>query len=169
MKNMLKAAGLGLVILSSACFANAAEAAQKVGYIATNFVISKLPQREAIVTKLQNELKDDRAELDKIRADIQTKAQQIERDGALLGEEGVENLKIEISSLQGKGKIKQDAFNKKAKAMEFQAQKEMLDLIQDAVKKVAEKEGFDMVIDSQSLQYAKPELNLTDKVLAELK
>jgi outer membrane protein len=166
---MLKAAGLGLVILSSACFANSAGAAQKVGYIATNFIMSKLPQREAIMTKFQNELKDDRAELDKIRAEIQTKAEQIQRDGALLGEQAVENLKIEISSLQGKGKIKQEAFSKKAKAMEFRAQKEVLDLIQGAVKKIAEKEGFDMVIDSQSLQYAKPELNLTEKVLAELK
>jgi outer membrane protein len=42
-------------------------------------------------------------------------------------------------------------------------------LIQDAVSKIAEAENYDMVIDSQALQYSKPDLNLTEKVLAELK
>jgi outer membrane protein len=42
-------------------------------------------------------------------------------------------------------------------------------LIQDAVSKIAEAEGYDIVVDSQALQYAKPDQNLTEKVLAELK
>ncbi|GLO60178.1 chaperone protein Skp [Vibrio sp. MACH09] len=168
MKNIVKAAGISLVIGCS-FFANAAEAAQKVGYIGTAYIVKNMPQREAIMSKLQGELKDDRAELEKISADINLKAQKIERDGALLGAEGVQKLKIEISSLQAEGKIKQDAYQQKAQALEFQARNETLALIQKAVEKIAKKEGFDMVIDAQSLQYANPDLNLTDKVLAELK
>ena len=169
MKNIVKAAGISLVVISSSFFANAAEAAQKVGYIGTSYIVQNMPQREAIMSKLQGELKDDRAELDRISAAIQTKAQKIERDGALLGDDGIQKLKIEISSLQAEGKIRQDAYQKKAKALEYKARNETLSLIQKAVEKIAKKEGFDMVIDAQSLQYSKPELNLTEKVLAELK
>ncbi|WP_375751087.1 OmpH family outer membrane protein [Vibrio sp. HN007] len=169
MNKVIKAAGLSLVVLTSSFFANAAEAAQKIGYIGTGYILQKMPQKEAIISKLQDELKDERAELDKLGASIQTKQQKIERDGALLGDDGVQKLRIEIEQLKVEGKVKQNDYNKKVKALEFRAQGEMLKLIQAAVKEVAEKEGFDMVMDAQSLQYAKPELNLTEKVLAELK
>ncbi|HIF9001792.1 TPA: OmpH family outer membrane protein, partial [Vibrio cholerae] len=48
MKNMIKAASLGLIILSSSMMANAAEAAQKIGYINTAQVFQALPQREVV-------------------------------------------------------------------------------------------------------------------------
>ncbi|MDG3088861.1 OmpH family outer membrane protein [Vibrio hannami] len=169
MKKVIKAAGISLVVLTSSVFANAAEAAQKIGYISTGYVVQNMPQREAIITKLQEELKDDRAELDKLGASIQTKQQKIERDGSLLGDDGVQKLRIEIEQLKVEGKVKQNDYNKKVKALEYRAQAEMMKLIQKATKEVAEKEGFDMVMDAQSLQFAKPELNLTEKVLAGLK
>jgi outer membrane protein len=169
LKKVVKAIGISLVVISSSFFANAAQAAQKIGYIGTAYIISKLPQREAILTELKGQLKDDQAELDKIRTSIQSKAQKIERDGALLGADGVQKLKIEISSLQAEGKIKGEAYQKKVQSLEYKARKKMIDLIQKSTKKVAEKEGYDLVIDSQSLQYVKTEFNLTEKVLADLK
>lgn len=45
----------------------------------------------------------------------------------------------------------------------------MVAVIQKATTKIAEKEGYDMVIDSQILLYSNEESNLTEKVLAELK
>ena len=37
------------------------------------------------------------------------------------------------------------------------------------VTKVAEKEGYDMIVDIQALQYGKPEYNISEKVIKELK
>ncbi len=62
MKNMIKAAGVSLLLLSSSMFANAAEAAQKVAYINTAQVFQALPQREVVLQKLQEEFKDKGAE-----------------------------------------------------------------------------------------------------------
>ncbi|CAK3052845.1 hypothetical protein VCRA2119O149_7440002 [Vibrio crassostreae] len=42
-------------------------------------------------------------------------------------------------------------------------------MIQDAVTKVAEKEGYDMIVDIQALQYGKPEYNISEKVIKALK
>lgn len=168
MKNIVKAAGISLVIGCS-FIATAADAAQKVGYIATSYIVKNMPQREIIMSKLQAELKDDAAELQKIDEDIKAKAEKVSRDGDLLGAEVVQNLEIEISALQAKGKIKSKAYQKKAKGLEYKARNETMALIQKAVEKIAEKEGFDLVVDAQVLQFAKPELNLTVQVLAELK
>ena len=40
---MIKAAGIGLLVLSSSMFANAAEAAQKIAYVNTAQVFQALP------------------------------------------------------------------------------------------------------------------------------
>lgn len=168
MNKLVKAIGISLIVVSSSFVANAAQAAQKIGYVSTGYIISKFPQREAIVKKLQAELKDDRAELDRIKAAIATKSQEIERDALLLGESGVQKLQIEISNLSGEGKIKQEAFNRKAQSLDRKSRQEMLAVIQKATTKVAEKEGYDMVVDSQMLLYSNQDSDLTQKVLAEL-
>ena len=169
MKKIVKAAGISLVVLTSSFFAHSAEAAQKIGYVSTAYLMSKLPQREAIIQKLQQENRDNEAELQKLEAKIKTKLEQANRDRELLGEEGLQKLEIELASLQKEGQLKAKSFTKARKEREFKAQREMTQLIQDAVAKVAEKEGYDMVIDAQALQYAKPDLNLTEKILAQLK
>ncbi len=169
MKKLVKVIGLSFVVISSAFFANAAQAAQKIGYVSTAYLISKLPQREAIMNKLQADLKDDRAELDKIRNSMESKFKKIERDGELLGKEGVQKLQIEIRSLQAEGQIKKDAFNQKAQSLDIKSRQQMIDMIQNAAAKVAKKEGVTMIVDSQVILFADDALNLTEKVLAELK
>ncbi len=71
----MKAVGVSLVIATSSLMANTAVAAQKIGYVGTAYVLQKMPQREAILAKLKKDLKDDRAELEKISAEIKTKAE----------------------------------------------------------------------------------------------
>ncbi|EAZ71883.1 outer membrane protein OmpH [Vibrio cholerae NCTC 8457] len=102
MKNMIKAASLGLIILSSSMMANAAEAAQKIGYINTAQVFQALPQREVVLQKMQEEFKDKAAELQAIQADAKTKIEKLKRDGQLMGQDEVEKLRIEIGQLDSK-------------------------------------------------------------------
>ncbi|PJC86540.1 molecular chaperone [Vibrio sp. HA2012] len=170
MKKIVKAAGISLVILSSSFFAHSAEAAQKIGYVSTGFLINKVPEskRELILKPLQQQADDEAAEIQKLEAKINTKIEQATRDKELLGEAGVEKLQIEIAGLKEEGKMKMDKFKDANKERQRKAQIEMVKLIQGAVTKVAEAEGYDMVIESQLVTYAKPELNLTEKVLAEL-
>jgi outer membrane protein len=168
LNKLVKAVGLSFVIVSSSFFANAAEAAQKVGYVSTAYIISKFPQIETINKKIEAEIKDDKAELERLGAQIETKKQEILRNEELLGPQGVQKLEIEINNLSGEGKIKQEAYKKKVQRLQVQARQEMMALIQKATTKVAEKEGFDMVVDSQALLYSDEQSNLTEKVLAEL-
>lgn len=55
MKQWVKAAGLSLVILSSSMYANAAEAAQKIGYVATGQAMAQLAKRYNVQDKLRKE------------------------------------------------------------------------------------------------------------------
>jgi outer membrane protein len=165
----MKAAGVSLVVLSSSMFAQAAEAAQKVGYVNSSQVFQALPQREVVLQKMQEEFKDRAAELQSIQAQAQTKMEILNRDGALLSETEVDKLRVEISQLESNFKIKGQALEKASARREAEEKQKLFKVIQDAVTQVAEKEGFDLIVEAQALQYAKPELNISEKVIESLK
>ncbi|PMJ94783.1 molecular chaperone [Vibrio sp. 10N.261.55.A7] len=169
MKNIMKAAGVSLVVLSSSFFAQAAEAAQKVGYVNSAQVFQALPQREVVLQKMQEEFKDRAAELKSIQAQAQTKMETLNRDGSLLSESEVEKLRVEISQLESNFKIKGQSLEKASARREAEEKQKLFKMIQDAVTKVAEKEGFDLIVEAQALQYAKPELDISEKVIESLK
>ncbi|MEZ8988694.1 OmpH family outer membrane protein [Vibrio breoganii] len=169
MKKLIKAAGLSLVVLSTSLVAHAAEAAQKVAYVNTAQIFQELPQREAVLKTLQDEFKDKSAELKEIEGKIKSKMDQARRDGELLGDDGVRKLQIEIAGLEAEYKLKGQALERDGKRREAQEKQKLFKVIQDAIGVVAEREGIDMVVDAQALQYAKPELDLSQKVIDELK
>lgn len=169
MKKFIKVAGISFVILTSSLAANAAQAAEKIGYVNTAKVFQTLPQREAIAKKLQSEFKDDKGQLDAIQKKIQTKMDKARRDGQLLGEDGMRKLQIEIGSLQAEYKVKAQSLEQDAKQREGSEKQKLFVTIQKAIKEVAEKQGYDMIIDAQALQYAKPDSDITDAVIKELK
>ncbi|MBD1564938.1 OmpH family outer membrane protein [Vibrio sp. SA48] len=169
MNKIIKAASVSLVVLSSSFFAQAAEAAQKVGYINTAQVFQALPQREVVLQKLQEEFKDKAAELQTIQAEAKTKIEKLKRDGELLGQDEVEKLRIEIGQLDSKYKIKAQALEKASARREAEEKQKLFMVIQEAVQKVAEKEGYDIVVDVQAMQYGKADYNLSEKVIKQLK
>ncbi len=169
MNKMIKAAGLSLVVMSSSFFANAAEAAQKIGYINTAQVFQALPQREVVLQKMQEEFKDKAGELKSIQAKANTKLEKLNRDKELMSPESQEQLRIEITQLNSELKLRGQAFEKAQQRREMEEKQKLFKLIQGAVKKVAEKEGYDMIVDIQTMQYGKPEYNISEQVINSLK
>ncbi|PMH41093.1 molecular chaperone [Vibrio sp. 10N.286.49.B3] len=169
MNKMIKAAGLGLVVLSTSLFANAADAAQKIGYVNTAQVFQALPQREVVLQKLQNEFKDKAAELQAIQSQAETKIQKLKRDGELLSPSEVEKLRIEIGQLDSNFKIKGQALEQQSQQREAQEKQKLFQQIQAAVDNVAKKEGYDIILEIQAVPYAKPEFNISEAVIKQLK
>ncbi len=169
LNKMIKAAGIGLLVLSSSMFANAAEAAQKIAYVNTAQVFQSLPQREVVLQKMQKDFKTKADELKSIQAKAKTKIEKLQRDGQLLGQDEVEKLRIDIAKLDSEYKVKAQALEKASARREAEEKAKLFKTIQDAVKKVATKKGYDMVIDISSLQYGKPEYNISEDVIKALK
>jgi len=169
LNKMIKAAGVSLIVLTSSFFANAAEAAQKIGYINTAQVFQALPQREAVMQKMQKDFKGKADELKKIQSQAKTKIDKLKRDGELMSADQVEKLRIEIGRLDSEYKIKAQALDQASKKREAEETQKLFKVIQDAVEKVAKQDGYDMVIDMQAVRYAKPENNISEKVIKALK
>ncbi|EKO3888990.1 OmpH family outer membrane protein [Vibrio metschnikovii] len=169
LKNTVKAASVSLIILSSAFFANAAEAAQKVGFINTAQVFQALPQREVVLQKMQDEFKDRAAELQSLQAQAKTKIEKLRRDAELMSQDDVEKLRMEIGQLDNMYQMKAQALERASARREAEEKQKLFKIIQDAVQKVAEKEGYDLIVDVSAMQYGKPQYNISEQVIKAIK
>ncbi|WP_430519466.1 OmpH family outer membrane protein [Aliivibrio sp.] len=169
MNKVMKAASIGLVILSSSMFADAAEAAQKVGYVNIAKIAQSMPQRESITTQLRAEFKDRIDAARELKEKIVAKEAKLKRDGELLGQSGAVKLQREIASLKSGLKLDAEALNEDTRKRQAEEQKKLMSLIQKTVEKVAKAEGYDMVVEARSLMFATPEDDLSAKVLAAAK
>jgi outer membrane protein len=165
----IKALVIGLTLATASLSSIAAEAAQKVGYVNTGKVFQALPQREVALKKIQAEFKDRAQELQQMETDIKAKVDKLKRDNSLMSTEEVNQLRIEIGQLDSGYKIKGQAFKQATAKREAEENQKLLTIIGEAVNKVAEKEKFDLIIDSQALRYGKPDFDISDKVIKAIK
>jgi len=165
----IKAAGLSLLVMTSSFFANAAEAAQKIGYVNTAQVFQQLPQREVVAQKLQEEFKDKSAELQAIQAKGKGKVEKLKRDGDLMSPEDIEKLRLEIGQLESELKLKAQSFDKLRQRRQAEEEQKLFKVIQDAIDSVAKKQGFDMIVDQQVVRFATPENDISKAVIDSLK
>ncbi|UJF18894.1 OmpH family outer membrane protein [Vibrio sp. SS-MA-C1-2] len=169
MNKFLKAASVGLIILSASAYANAAEAAQKVGYVNIQAVFQQLPQREAVSKKLRAEFKDRIDELKRMETDIKGKVDKLKRDGQLMSATDRTNAQRAIVSLESDYKLKAKALDEDNRRRQNEERQKLLMEIQTAVGKVAQQDGYDLVVDAQTVLYAKPADDLSKKVIEEVK
>lgn len=165
----MKITGISLVVLTASLTAHAAEAAQKIGYVNTAKVFQTVPQVQAVEQKLEKSSKDKRAELDKLKKQIDTKVEKLKRDAQLMSSNDVDNLRIDIQSMQAKLEVKGKSFQADINKMKQEEMKKINVKIQAAIDKVAKKDGYDIVLNGQALVYATPSADITDSVIKELK
>lgn len=168
-KNSIKAVGISALVLSSAFFAQASEAAQKIGFINTAQVFQALPQREVVVQKMQEEFKDQAAELQTIQAQARTKIEKLRRDAELMNQDDIEKLRMDIGQLDNAYQMKAQALERASARREAEEKQKLFMLIQEAVQKVAEKEGYDLIVDISAMQYGKPQYNISEQVIQAIK
>lgn len=169
MRHIVKAAGISFVILSSSLFVTAAQAAQKVGFINTAQVFQSLPQREAVAQKLQAEFKDRKNELDSLKKQLETKTEKARKDGSLMSSKEKEDLKISIGQLNYSLKVKSQAFNQDYQKREYEERNKLVRVISQAAEKVAKKDGYDLIVDTQAVLWGNDASNVTEQVIKELK
>ncbi|PSW12622.1 molecular chaperone [Photobacterium sanctipauli] len=169
MKQWIKAAGLGLVILSSSMYAQAAEAAQKVGYVATAQAMQQLAQRYGVAEKLRGEFKDRIDELRGIESRMKTKVDKMKRDGELMSSSERTKLQREMQSLESDYKLKAQALQEDQRRRGAEEEQKLVQKIRQAIQDVAKREGYDMVIDANAVLHANPQDDLSSKVISAVK
>jgi outer membrane protein len=169
LKQWIKAASLSLVILSSSMYAHAAEAAQKVGYVATGQAMAQLAKRYNVSEKLRKEFKDRIDELRGIENRMKTKVEKMKRDGELMSSTDRTKIQRELASLDSTYKLKAKALQEDQRRRGQEEEQKLVMKIRTAIQTVAKKEGYDIVVDAQAVLFADPKDDLSNKVITAVK
>ncbi|MEL0579202.1 molecular chaperone Skp [Pectobacterium punjabense] len=165
MKKWLCAAGLGLALAASA----SVQAADKIAVVNVSSIFQQLPQRETVGKQLENEFKGRASELQSMENDLQGKMQKLQRDGPTIKASERSKMEKEIMAQREQFSTKAQAFEQDNRRRQTEERNKILSRIQDAVKAVATKEGYDVVIDANAVAYVANAKDITADVLKQVK
>ncbi|HKJ34609.1 MAG TPA: OmpH family outer membrane protein [Balneolales bacterium] len=166
------------ILLSAVFFAagagNVRAQNQKIGYIDSDYILSKIPEYSGIKQRLQEMSKQWKAKLQKMQDQIDQMQKDYQAKEILYTPEVRKEKKKEIQNKVDARKAYMDSkFGPNGEY--FQKQKELLQPLQqkilNAVNKIAQREGYDFVFDRSGdylFLYTRSEWNLSDKVLQEM-
>ena len=164
MKKWLLAAGLGLAMATSA------QAASKIAIVNMSSLFQQVAQKTGVSSTLENEFKGRASELQGMETDLQSKMQRLQRDGSTMKAS-------ERSSLEKDVMAKRQTFGQKAQQFEQDRARrsneergKLVTRIQAAVKKVADDQNIDLVIDANTVAFNSSDVkDITADVLKQVK
>ncbi|MGL9735128.1 MAG: molecular chaperone Skp [Symbiopectobacterium sp.] len=165
MKKWLCAAGLGLALAASA----SVQAADKIAVVNVASIFQQLPQRETVAKQLKNEFKGRASELQKIESALKTKMQKLQRDGSTMKASDRSKSEHDLMAQREQFSNKAQAFEQDNRRRQMEERNKILSRIQDAIKSVASKDGYDIVIDANAVAYVGNAKDITADVLKQVK
>jgi outer membrane protein len=166
MRRLLLVAVLSAVLLPvSACLAEG-----RIGFVNASAVFEQYSAAREAQQAYEKEMSELNVQVEAMERDIKAAAETLEARKYLFSEERLKEKELELErKQQDYVKFRQDAEAKAARRNE-ELTKPIVGSIEQAAKTVAEKDGFDLVLDAAAgiVVYSKPELDLTDRVLQEL-
>ncbi|CDG18987.1 molecular chaperone Skp [Xenorhabdus doucetiae] len=165
MKKIVCAASLGMVLAFSA----GVQAADKIALVNVAEVFQQLPAREAVAKQLENEFKGRATELQRMESELQTKIQKLQRDGSTMKASEREKLEKEVMAKRDDFAQKAQNFENDNRRRQMEERNKILNRIQDTVKVIAGKEGYDLVLDANTAVYSASGKDITAEVLKQVK
>ncbi|VFP82957.1 OmpH family outer membrane protein [Candidatus Erwinia haradaeae] len=165
MKKVLYAITLGCALIVSV----PAQASNKIAVVNVVDIFQQLPEFVTVTQKLENEFRARTSTLQNMERDLQMQIQNLQRDRLTMKES--EQLRVEKDVLK-----QREEFNTKARVFEqdnrrrqIEERNKILHKIQNAVQKVANLQGYDLVIDQSAVAYCTPSKDITADVLKQVK
>ncbi len=165
---------LRILLLGVLWLAGGAQAQHRIGYVDTEYILSKLPEYQAVQQRLDQMVRDWQAELEQRRQEIDRMFEEYQARELLYTPEERQRRREEIARAEAElDRLRQQYFGPEGEL--FRQQETLLRPLQErileAIENVAREEGYDYVLDKAAaplLLYAPPEHDLSDRVLAEL-
>nr|WP_314267164.1 molecular chaperone Skp [uncultured Moellerella sp.] len=164
MRKLLCAAGISLALAMSA-----GAYADKIAVVNVGEIFQNMPARESVTKQLESEFKGRASELQGLEKDLQSRIEKLQRDGKTMKQSDREKLEKELIAKRDAFSEKAQKFDEDNRRRQGEERNKILSRIQDAIKVVAAKDGYDVVIDKNAVAYSKDSVDITSKVQKQVK
>lgn len=167
MKTFFKVVSLA-VTLVSVSYLNAAQAAQKIAVVYPSKIMQESPQREKIIKQLESEFKSRYQALQALEKEITKLESTLKRDAELMSKEKVTDMKRQLEVKVSEYNLKRKAFEEDNRRRQAEEQQKAVALLRGVIDKIAAKEGYDIILNGEQIVFAKPALDISDRVIKEI-
>lgn len=156
-----------ILLIACSVLSFSAYAELKAAFINSAEILQKAPQAMQAVETLKTEFKDRELALRNLSQEIQTKEDNLKKDGAIMSAD--QKKKIEDEILEKKRKLRFDAQSLKEdvdlrRKQEIQKLRESISTV---INNYATRNGYDLVF-TEGVAFAADKVNITDEILKEL-
>jgi outer membrane protein len=152
------------ILLTALMLPMLAFAEGKMAYVDPLQAIVGSDEVKGVQQRMEGDIQDEKAKLQKLGSEIQQINQRMEKEGMTLSEK-------EKKQLQNEREYKMNEYQSLSQLVQKRLQTEQQEIMErmqpkfmTAVEQVAQEEGLEMVVSSQALLYAKPDMDITLKV-----
>lgn len=162
MKKWLYAAGLGLAMAAASAQAN-------IAVVNINEVFQAMPEKEAVTKQLEKEFAPRITELQSMEKALKSDIEKLQANAAKMKKDDLKGVEQAINVKQMDFAKKAEAFEQENRQRQMEERNKMLAKIQKAVTEVAKQDKYTVVIDVNTIAYAEPSVNITAKVIEQVK
>ena len=167
-KTKVKKLVLGLILLSGLMSANAIAAGLKVGVVSVERILTEAPQVDAVNTSMLERFGPQRDELQNAEKEITKMQENYKRNELVMTEDKLNELKNEIITKIQLLKQKEAVLTQEVGTVRNQELAVLQTQVRGIIDDIAKKGKYDLVL-SEGVAYSSPKLDITDKVLDQMK
>ncbi|WP_215396446.1 OmpH family outer membrane protein [Rheinheimera oceanensis] len=146
---------------------NVAAKEMKIAFVDVQAVAAQIPQSAAMQETIKNEFAKRIEAVGKLEKDINFNIEKLRRDGPTMSEKQQEELKTALTNQRQQYEQLARPLDEEIRNRQAEERNKVLALIKAAIDVVAEREKFDMVLNSGAAVYAKPEYDISEAVVAQ--
>ncbi|QDF68594.1 OmpH family outer membrane protein [Shewanella sp. SNU WT4] len=161
---MFNRAALTLCLLAAPLAAHA----EKIAVVDMQTVFEQLPQREQISQSLKSEFGDRMASVQKMQEELRGMMEKQQRDAALMSDSQKTEMVRKMESLQSELQLKGKALDEDLRRRQGEEQNKLLVKVQKVITDIANKNDYDLVLQRGAVIYAKPDADISSKVIEAL-
>ncbi len=155
-------------MLGSALVSTSVMAEQKIGVVDVQGVFQSMPQAADIETSIKAEFKEQIEEVQQLQRDGQFFAERLQRDAATMSEQEKKDLQQKILDVRDQLSQKGQPLQQQIQRRTNEERNKLLGLIKQAIDSVAAKEGYDLVLNANSVAFAKEAHDVSEQVLQQV-
>ncbi len=145
-----------------------AVAEKKIGFVNPRQAISQSEEVQASQLEMKSDMGDERAKLQKLQKEIQQIDQKLQKENMTLSDKQKKNLQDKRESKMIEARQLSKLVQKRMKGEQQQIVKKMRPKVMEAVKEIANNQGYDVVLNVQAVMYADEGMDITQQVIKKL-
>ncbi len=157
-----------LLALAAMLVAGPAAAEYKIGYVDVRKVVEKSEQAEQAKGRLQEQVEQRQSELESQRSRIGQLRDELNKQGSLMSQEQRKEKERQLQEELRAFRRAQQQAQEDIDAKKSQVLQDIYDRVFKIVKRIGEKESYDLILTAPSAMYVAEKVDLTQRVLEKL-